>query len=525
MRIWERIILGFIFVIIIMIIIDINALKNNIAIINDIDELEHSKRIELTESNKVAYLIQRIKANQRKLFLDLNSKKNPDEITSTRNRIETNISDLLTSIKTMKEATHTGHLISKDKEARGKELEELTLIDSLSVLTYEFIADVKKTFELQDTGNINKAESFFEYTEEPVSLQIQDLISLIVKNDEEEIAWAINQLSVKVNKAIKLGIYLTLLSILLSVAIGLYIARSISKPLYKLIYGTKEIGKGNLETTVNLNTQGELQLLADSFNEMGKELKTRIEAINRLNTQLEESNQTKDKYFSIIAHDLRNPFNVILGFSDALVEHYKDFDEDQRQDIIQELNKSSKVIYDLLENLLNWSRSQSGAIKISPENLNLNAVIKNSIASYKGNAVQKQITVENIVPDELNVYADKFTLRVIINNLLNNAIKFTPDGGTVYISANKNNDQVEVSIKDTGIGMDQKIIDNLLQSKKIDSTPGTRDEKGTGLGVALIKDFVKKNNGSLAIYSASGKGTDFRFTLPASDKTNNFKHS
>ena len=521
MRIWERIILGFIFVIIIMIIVDVNALKNNIAIINHIDELEHSKRIELTESNKVAYLIQRIKSNQRRLFLDINAKKSSDKIASTRNEIETNIFDLLTSIKAMNEATQTGHLISKNEEGRKEELEELILIDSLSVLSSEFIADVKKTFELQDTGNINKAEHFFEYTEEPVSVEIQDLVSLIVKNDEEEIAWAINQLSVKVNKTIKLGIYLTLLSILLSVAIGLYIARSISKPLYKLIYGTKEIGKGNLETTVNLNTKGELGLLADSFNDMGKELKNRIEAINRLNTQLEESNQTKDKYFSIIAHDLRNPFNVILGFSDVLVEHYKDFDEDQRQDIIQELNKSSKVIYDLLENLLNWSRSQSGIITISQENLNLNSIVKNSIASYKGNAEQKQIKVENIVPEKVNVYADKFTLRVILNNILNNAIKFTPDGGTVLVSANKNEDEIEVSIKDSGIGMSQKIIDNLLQSKKIDSTPGTHDEKGTGLGVALIKDFIKKNNGRLAIYSTSGKGTDFRFTLPTSDKTNN----
>lgn len=514
MKIWERIILGFISVIILMIVVDVNALMNNIQIINRVNDLEYSKRIELTQSNKVAYFIQRIKSNLRELFLEMDNGERPDEIAYARKELEPNISELLFAIETLHDATQTGYSLSENEDDRERELEELAMIDSLDVLAPEFISDVRTTIRLLDKGDLNQAEDNFEYNVEPVSRKMQDSVSVIVKDAEEEVAWAINQLNARVEKAIKLGIYLTILSILLSLSIGLYISRSISRPLYKLISGTKEVGKGNLEITVNLETKGELLLLADSFNEMVRELKTRIEVINKLNKELEESNQTKDKYFSIIAHDLKNPFNVILGFTDLLVEQYHDFDENEKQKIVQELNKSSKIVYELLENLLNWSRLQSGKIEMYPKKISLNSIIKNSITSYNGNAEQKQIDVINNISEEINVYADEFTITVAVNNILNNAIKFTPDGGSVTISANKNENRVEVSIKDTGIGMSREIIDSVFQSKKIDSTPGTRAEKGTGLGLVLIKDFLEKNNGNLAIKSTPGKGTDFRFSLP-----------
>ncbi|HZL11048.1 MAG TPA: HAMP domain-containing sensor histidine kinase [Prolixibacteraceae bacterium] len=513
MKIWERIILGFIAVIIVMIIVDVNALMNNIEIIDHVEDLEHSKQIELVQSNKVAYLIQLIKSNQRELFLEIDSGERKVEIIATRKQLETNIQDLLSAIKTMKNATQIGYSLTKNDKDMERELEELAMIDSLSILTSGLISEVRGNLKLQDSGVFNQLKDIFEHSIDPGSNKIQNLISVIIKDVEEDVARAINKLSIKVDKATKFGIYLTILSILLSLAIGLYISRSISKPLYKLIYGTKEIGKGNLETTVNLGTKGELQLLANSFNDMSKELKIRITSINKLNEELEESNQTKDKYFSIIAHDLKNPFNVILGFTDLLVEQYHDFDEGERQEIVRELNKSSKIVYDLLENLLTWSRSQSGKIELHPEDLNLYFVIKNSVTSYSGNAEQKQIALINNISEEINVYADKFTLTVIVNNILNNAIKFTPDGGSVTFSASKKLNRIEVSIKDTGIGMSQKVTAYLLQSEKIASTSGTRNEKGTGLGLALIKDFINKNNGSLEIESMPGQGTDFRFSL------------
>jgi signal transduction histidine kinase len=514
MKIWERITLGFISVIIIMIIVDVNALMNNIEIIKKVDDLEKSKRIELTYSNKVAYIIQRVKSNVRELLLESKSGERPEEIINARKEVEIYITDLLSSIKILHDATHTGYLLSEEEEKEG-ELRELAMIDSLNVLTPEFIEGIWLILNLMDKGDWDEAEEVFEYKVEPVSRTIQDSVSVIVKDAEEEVVRAINQLKVKVDKATNLGIYLTVLSILSSLAIGLYISRSISRPLYRLISGTKEIGKGNLEIAVNLDTKGELQLLANSFNSMVRELKTRIESINNLNDELKKSNQTKDKYFSIIAHDLKNPFNAILGFTDLLVEHYKDFDEVKRQKIIRELNKSSKVIYNLLENLLTWSRSQSGKIESYPEMLDLNSLMDNSISSYSGVAKQKQISVTNNILEEISIFADEFTITVAINNILNNAFKFTPEGGLVIISAKKIINEVEIKIKDTGIGMNSEIIDNLFQSKKITSMPGTKQEKGTGLGLILVKDFIEKNNGSLTIKSAPGKGTEFSFLLPA----------
>ena len=512
--------MGFIAVIIVMIIVDASALVNNIQIINQVNNLERSKRIELTESNKVAYNIQRIKSNIRELFLEMESGERPDEVVLARREIEINLTELLEALDALYNATHTGYLLSEAEEDKEAELGELAIIDSINLIIPEFITQAQATLKLMDENNYKEAEDKFENELEPVSRDIQNIMSVIVDDSEEEITWAISQLNKKVDKTIRLGIYLTVLSILLSLAIGLYISRSISRPLYKLIYGTKEIEKGNLATTVELGTKGELGLLADSFNKMARELRSRIESINQLNKELEQSNQTKDKFFSIIAHDLKNPFNIILGFTDLLVEQYQDFDENERKEIVSELNNTSKIVYDLLENLLTWSRTQSGKIELYPANLKLDSIVTESIASYSGNARQKQISIVNNIPEDIEVYADRFTVSVVLNNVLNNAIKFTRDGGQITLAAKKVQELVEISIKDTGVGMSRKIIDFLLLDESITSTPGTRNEKGTGLGLTLIKEFISKNNGFLNIESKPEQGTDFRFSLPAKSPVN-----
>jgi signal transduction histidine kinase len=514
MKIWERIILGFISVIIVMIIVDVLAIMNNVQIINQVNDLEHSKRVELTESNRVAYFIQRIKSNLRELFLEMENGERPEEIAYSRRDIDPNIDKLLLALDALQGATEAGYFLSENEEDKDREQGELAMLDSLNTHIPKSVSEIRTILNLLDKNDLTEAENHFEYNLEPLLRRVQDSVAVIVQAAEEEISWAINHLNAKVDKTIRLGIYLTIMSILLSLSIGLYISRSISEPLYKLIHGTKEIEKGNYGTSVDLDTKGELRLLADSFNSMARELKERIDAINKLNRELKESNQTKDKFFSIIAHDLRNPFSVILGFTDLLVEQYYKFNEEEKQEIVKELNKASKTVYDMLENLLTWSRSQSGKVEMFPEKLNLSSIIKESIASYDVNARHKQITLVNDISEFIYVYADKFTITLVINNILNNAIKFTPDGGMITFSAERAQNQVEISIKDTGIGMSQKLIDYLLLSESIGSTPGTRNEKGTGLGLILIKEFVGKNNGSLNIESKPGEGTDFRFSLP-----------
>lgn len=515
MKIWQKIILGFISVIIIMIIVDSMALINNIQIINDVENLERSKRVELAQSHNIAFLIQRIKSNLRELFLEIEEGEREDEIIKARNVIEENMPEMITSIKIMRNATVLGHEMSEDEDEKEEESEELVMIDSLNNLIVHFNSDLKDILNLQDAHKYEEAEAFFEEHAEPFSRVIQDIINKIVDGAEEEVAWAIGQLNKKVDQALMHGIFLTILSVLLSLAIGFYIARSITDPLYKLIHGTKEIRNGNLETSVELKTKGELQVLANSFNKMTIELKNRIEAINKLNTELEDSNQTKDKYFSVIAHDLKNPFNLILGFSNLLCDKYFEYDDEKRFKIINHINTSSKVVYELLENLLTWVSSQRKKIELLPEKLNLNEVVEKCLGSYGGNAKIKNITVENLVPDNIPVFADRFTLTVVINNTVSNAVKFTPDNGTITIQAKTVDNKTELKISDNGIGMGQETIENLFQSKKILSKPGTRNEKGTGLGLMLIKDFITQNNGELFITSEAGKGTEFRFLLPS----------
>ena len=513
MKIWKQIILGFILVIIIMIIVDAVALMNNVQIIRGVNDLEHSKRIELAQAYKVAYFSQQVKSSVTELSLSLQieGNNNSDKLKFVRNEVESNIKNLLSEIEILRGATHVGYCLARNEKDIDREREELMLIDSLSSLTATFVSDANTTLRLLEIGDIKKN---LELSLTPLSKKILDLVSVVLRDAEEEVNRAVSQLNIRVDKAVRLGISLTILSILLSLSIGLSISRSISRPLYQLISGTKEIGKGNFKTTVFSGTTMELKELASAFNSMVEELEIRISAINKLNAELEESNQTKDRYFSIIAHDLKNPFSVILGFTDLLVEGYHDFSEEERQTIIQDLNNTSKKVYDLLENLLTWSRSQSRKIELNPETIDLNSIIEDCINSYERNAEQKQITLKNNISGEINVYADLFTLTVVINNILSNAIKFTPDGGFVAIKAVSDKNYVEIIIEDTGIGMNQEIIDNFLQSEKVYSTPGTRNEKGTGLGLMLVRDFIRKNNGTLFINSVPGSGTEFSFTLP-----------
>ncbi|MEL7588440.1 MAG: HAMP domain-containing sensor histidine kinase [Prolixibacteraceae bacterium] len=514
MRIWKKILLGFISVIVIMIIVDFNALRNNIDIINKIDDLEISKRVELSQSNKIAYTLQRLNSNQREIFLEIENPEKVWEVIESGKAINESIPRLKESVRVLRNATQIGYDLSEEEDDLEREEDELLLVDSLVNMTNHFIASIQHVRKIQDENRYQEAEDLFENETEPASRKIEQLIEVIVSNAEEEVLWAVKQLNGQVDRAIQLGVYLTILSVILALSIGFYISRSISGPLNKLIAGTDQVRKGNLEANVELNTKGELQLLAESFNNMTKELKKQVSSIDKLNKELMETNDSKDAFFSIIAHDLKNPFGIILGLADILTTQYHDFDEEERKRFIYEINNSSKLIYELLENLLTWARSQSGKIKIKKENLDLKEAAEKSIASHDGNARQKNIAIVNEIPEHVTIYADKYTLSVIINNLLNNAIKFTPEGGKINFSARVEPDRVEISIKDTGVGMSKEALAGLFMSSGLPTSPGTNNEKGTGLGIILIRDFIEKNDGKFHVESEPGVGTDFRFSLP-----------
>lgn len=250
--------------------------------------------------------------------------------------------------------------------------------------------------------------------------------------------------------------------------------------------------------------------------EQSEELKISIDHLEEREKELEQSNATKDKFFSIIAHDLKNPFNIILGYADILNTEYEDFDESERKRMITEIDKSSKITYNLLDNLLTWSRSQQGKIQINKELYNLKHLVDQSCEPYKLNATNKNIKISTEISVDYKICVDKFTMSTAIGNLLSNAIKFTPYGGLIAIYVESDNKHIKLNFKDTGIGMSKETTLNLFKDGKGNSTLGTNNESGTGLGLMLCQEFIEKNGGEISVVSEEGKGSIFTFTFPIS---------
>lgn len=232
--------------------------------------------------------------------------------------------------------------------------------------------------------------------------------------------------------------------------------------------------------------------------------------------KLKESNQAKDKFFSIISHDLRSPFHTLLGLSNQLLENHKNYDEAMRERLIRYINESSKKTFNLLEDLLTWSRSQTGKIEFAPLEVNIKKLISEIVLASKLIAKTKNISLSDRIEIDPTVIADKDMLKTVLRNLISNAIKFTKENGAVIVSVNNTikQDFIEVSVADTGIGIPEDIIDDLFLIDKITSSPGTEKETGTGLGLILCKEFVEKQGGKIWVKSEVGKGSEFIFTLP-----------
>jgi signal transduction histidine kinase len=225
-------------------------------------------------------------------------------------------------------------------------------------------------------------------------------------------------------------------------------------------------------------------------------------------------NATKDRFFSIIAHDLKNPFITILGFTDLLYSDYNELSDDERLSFILEMKKSAELSFNLLQNLLQWSRSQTGRIEFNPKKLGLLKIIDENFLILNNSAEQKQIQLFNQVISTIQVTADEDMLNTVFRNLLTNAIKFSNKGGIISVRASAIENFAEIYVSDCGVGMDQKAIDNLFRLEITRSTAGTENETGTGLGLILCKEFIEKNGGTIRVESEVGKGSKFIFTLP-----------
>ncbi len=234
---------------------------------------------------------------------------------------------------------------------------------------------------------------------------------------------------------------------------------------------------------------------------------------------LRNVNAMKDKFFSIIAHDLKNPFNAIIGFSNLLYEAYDNFDEKQRKSFIKNICDASENTFKLLQNLLEWSRTQTGTFEYVPEIIDLSIIASENISVLNSNADSKKIEIKSTIPYNTIAFADENMTKTIIRNLISNAIKFTNTNGKVTISAILKNNEVQVSVTDNGIGISQENISRLFRIDDPFKVAGTANEQGTGLGLILCKEFVEKNGGKIWVESATGVGSSFIFTLPLRKKS------
>jgi len=231
-------------------------------------------------------------------------------------------------------------------------------------------------------------------------------------------------------------------------------------------------------------------------------------------SQLRELNSTKDKLFSVIAHDLRSPFNAILGFSELLIDNTSDFDVTESEEYLGLINSSAKNTLTLLDNLLNWAKSQTGTIIYKPEETNLPAIISEILEVSKSIAKIKNISIDYTQTDVAEVYADVNMLKTILRNLISNAIKYTHSNGEITISALQNQNNIEITVSDNGVGMNEETRNKLFKIDTNITTTGTANEKGSGLGLILCKEFVEKHGGEIWVKSELGKGSAFIFSLP-----------
>ncbi|MFZ0454403.1 MAG: PAS domain S-box protein [Ignavibacteriaceae bacterium] len=275
---------------------------------------------------------------------------------------------------------------------------------------------------------------------------------------------------------------------------------------WMMIKGTPRLSRENIfmgfiGSCTNINAQKEFE-----------------EKIKKVNSELLEINASKDKFFSIISHDLRSPLGGLMQILEILDESYDSMEEEEKIIIIKEAAGSSKLVFTLMENLLEWSRIQTGKIAYEPEQIEIFPMINELESLYTQNLKNKQITLKNNIEPGVSVFADIKMTNTILRNLISNAIKFTNPYGFIFVSSESIDNFIIIKIKDTGVGIDKESSDKLFKPDSSYSTEGTAHEKGTGLGLVLCRELVEKQGGEIRVESKPGHGSAFLFSLPKKNK-------
>jgi two-component system sensor histidine kinase/response regulator len=364
----------------------------------------------------------------------------------------------------------------------------------------------------------------------------RDPIILVVDDNPKNlqiIALTLRELKYKLiiadggQKAIELSdryqVDLILLDVMMPGIDGFEVCRVIkSKPQNNgtpIIFLTALSEKANLVKGFEL---GAVDYITKPFNkeELISRIKTHLDLkfardeLQSVSNNLAESNAIKDKMFSVIGHDLRSPVGSIKMMLEFLLGNIDSYDIQKIKETISSLSKTTDEVFNLLENLLWWARSQSGNLVIIPENIQLSSLIRGLYYLNKESLSIKNIRFESAVDNECMVFSDMNMLKTVLRNLISNAIKFTPQGGLITIAAIEDEDFVKIKVSDSGVGIAEKNLPKLFNEKQHFSSVGTNNEAGSGLGLILCKNFVQANNGKISAESISGKGSTFTIEIP-----------
>jgi two-component system, sensor histidine kinase and response regulator len=255
-------------------------------------------------------------------------------------------------------------------------------------------------------------------------------------------------------------------------------------------------------------------ILQETNRTLEMKVKERTAQLEAQKLELKQLNASKDKFFSIIAHDLRAPFSGLLGLTDFIIKNVEQFTQRDVKENLTELRDVANTVYGLLENLLAWSRLQRGAMEHAPENVALHALADQIVRLFATHARQKEITLVNRVPHDLAAYVDSRMLDTVLRNLVSNALKFSDKGGKIQVMARRNGTGVELAVADTGTGIPASDLPHLFRIDVKYSNAGTAGEEGTGLGLILCKDLVERNSGRIWVESRVGQGSTFTMRLP-----------
>lgn len=262
-----------------------------------------------------------------------------------------------------------------------------------------------------------------------------------------------------------------------------------------------------------------LQSINNDLVQLNRELEQRVQertrALESLNKDLHELNLSKDKFLSVMSHDLRNPLTALLASADKLSSDPENLSIDQVKQLSQIIHRTSKKLLNQLNEVIEWAKKQSQKTGFYPVRIGLAQGIEESLDLLRSNAQQKKIKLQNHIPKDMEVMADGLMLRSIVQNLVTNAIKYTPEGGSVTINAKRNEQMACIFVEDSGIGMTPEIKERLFINNDRKSLLGTNNEQGSGLGLILVSDFVNQHGGQIDVESNVGSGTTIRFTIPA----------